>query len=67
MELKHSNATHVTIYKGNLNKHIMTVHDRNKPFKCKLCKYATVLNGDLKRHEIAVHEKTIQYTNILQT
>ena len=68
MESKHSNATHVTIYKGNLNKHIMSVHDRNKPFKCKLCKYAAFCKSDLKKNEISVHKKTkplLESANIL--
>ena len=65
MESKHNgikafkcnSCDYASEYKGNLNKHIMSVHDRNKPFKCKLCKYAGICNSDLKKHEISVHKK----------
>ena len=42
---------------GTLKKHVLSVHDKVKPFKCELCEYAASEAGNLKRHVLGVHEK----------
>ena len=32
-------VTSVFLEKGNLNKHVASVHEGNKPFKCEVCDY----------------------------
>ena len=43
--------------KGNLKKHIESVHDGNKPFKCVQCPSRFAQLSGLNRHFEAVHEK----------
>jgi hypothetical protein len=40
-----------------LKRHIKSVHDKIKDFKCELCDYTCSLNSDLKRHIKSVHDK----------
>ena len=47
-------------HKGNLNKHIMTVHERKKNFKCYQCGKSFGANVTLKKHINIIH-KSIEY------
>ena len=42
--------------KGSLKRHIKSVHEGIKPFKCHICQYKSALKSGLKRHIISVHE-----------
>lgn len=41
--------------RGNLTKHIRTVHEKRRPFACGVCGASFGLKSDLKRHDSAVH------------
>lgn len=41
--------------KGNLNKHIRVVHNKERPFECDVCASCFGLKSDLKRHRASVH------------
>ena len=41
--------------KGNLNKHVDTVHEKKKPFKCEICDYSGSSKHYLKMHVDSVH------------
>ena len=41
---------------SSLKKHIETVHEGIKPFKCKTCDYETAHKPHLKKHVESVHE-----------
>jgi len=43
--------------KGNLTKHINTVHLNLKPFQCDECDYSCARGSDLKTHVDSVHKK----------
>ena len=43
--------------KGNLKKHVISVHEEIKPFTCKICGYDSSQKSVLKRHFESVHEK----------
>ena len=40
----------------NMNQHIVSVHERNKPLKCDTYDYKCLLKGNLKQHVLSVHE-----------
>ena len=43
--------------KYDLNKHVESVHERKKPFKCNnICDYSCSQKGHLKPHVASVHE-----------
>ena len=42
--------------KDNLKKHVITVHDKLKNFKCTYCEIAYGQKGDLNRHVKRVHD-----------
>ena len=33
-----------------MKKHVATVHEKKKPFKCEVCGYIFALKADMKRH-----------------
>ena len=39
-----------------LKRHIESVHEGIKPFKCNMCEYETATNQSLKRHKNSVHK-----------
>ena len=39
-----------------MKKHVASVHEGKKPFKCDLCGYRGSDKGNLKRHVSSVHE-----------
>ncbi|CAB4053913.1 unnamed protein product [Lepeophtheirus salmonis] len=41
--------------KGNLTKHVKTVHERRKAFQCVICEKTFGEKGNLQRHVKAVH------------
>ena len=43
--------------RGNLNRHIASVHEGKKPFKCDFCDYRCYLKSAMKRHVASVHER----------
>ena len=43
--------------KGNLKKHVSSVHERKKPFECEICNKVFFEKGTLKIHISSVHEK----------
>ena len=47
-------------HKGNLNKHIMTVHEKIKNYKCYNCGKSFGANISLKKHINIIH-KSIEY------
>ncbi len=44
-------------YKTSLNRHIKTIHDKIKDFKCNNCEFKTSRKDDLKTHIKIVHDK----------
>ena len=53
--------------KGDMNRHIASVHDETKPYKCAICDYNCSLKSYMKKHVASVHEeKNIQTTAVLQ-
>ena len=42
---------------GQLKRHIASVHEGKKPFKCSVCDYKCSEGGQLKRHISSVHER----------
>ena len=46
-----------TAVKGNLKKHVDSVHEEIKPFKCNICVHESSTKGNLKRHIENVHER----------
>ena len=41
---------------SNLKRHQRTVHESEKPCKCKICQKSFGDKGDLNRHQTTVHE-----------
>ena len=41
--------------KGDLNKHVASVHKGKKPFKCDICDYRSSEKGHIKIHVATVH------------
>ena len=62
LEIKHE--TQESMSNSDLNKHVESVHEESKPFKCKICDYKSATKGNLKRHIESVHEgiKPFKYT-----
>ena len=59
MERSHSNVKFVTaaiLKKRHMNRHVVSVHEGKKPFKCEICDYSCSLKRTLKKHVAAVHE-----------
>ena len=42
--------------KNNLNRHIMSLHDGQKPFKCNICDYSCSQKKHLRVHIASVHD-----------
>ena len=42
--------------KADMEKHILSVHEKKKPFKCDTCDYCTSHRHALKRHIATVHK-----------
>ena len=43
--------------KGNLKRHVASVHEGKKPFKCKVCDYKSSRQGNLNQNIISVHDE----------
>ena len=43
-------------YKENLAKHVSTIHEKKKPFKCELCNKDFTQLAHMKGHVSSVHE-----------
>ena len=41
----------------NMNQHIVSVHERNKPLKCDTYDHKCLLKGNLKQYVLSVHEE----------
>ena len=39
-----------------MKKHVVSVHEGNKPFKCDVCEYTSPQTVDFKKHVASVHE-----------
>ena len=50
-----STPLHYAALKGNLDKHMKSIHEGKKPFECNVCYTAFSQKGDLKRHIESVH------------
>ena len=44
-----------------MKRHVTSVHENKKQFKCEMCDYYFSQKGDLKRHVTAVHENKKQF------
>ena len=45
-------CSYAAAYRGNLNSHIMSVHEKRKPYACPAqCGYACTQKSGLKRHK----------------
>ena len=53
---KCSICDYTTSSKGNLKRHIDSIHSGKKPHKCLICDHITSSKGNLKQHIEAVHE-----------
>ena len=42
--------------KESLKSHVLSVHKKERPFKCNECQYSSSDNGKLKRHILSVHK-----------
>ena len=42
--------------KGDMNKHVASVHEGKKPFKCDICDRSFSLKSHMNRHVASVHE-----------
>jgi hypothetical protein len=40
-----------------MTKHVLSVHEEKKPFKCEICYYSCSENGSLNKHFIPFHEE----------
>ena len=40
-----------------MKKHVASVHEKNKPFKCEVCNYSCALKRNLQAHTKAVHDR----------
>ena len=56
MELKCSTCEKMFSTKGNLTKHVDSVHIKMKPYSCKICDYACSVKADMLKHVESVHE-----------
>jgi uncharacterized Zn-finger protein len=59
MKLSHSNVTFVTkscSTKDNMKKHVASVHEGKKPFRCDICEYRSSEKSNMNRHIKSVHE-----------
>ena len=43
--------------KGNVKRHIDSVHNKLKPHKCLMCNYTSSQKGTLKRHIDSIHNQ----------
>ena len=55
------------ISKGNLTKHVATVHEKKKQFVCEICDYRCFKNSTMKKHEESVHDGKKLNTVIINT
>ena len=44
------------MYKSDLKRHLESVHEGIKPFKCNICGKGSASNGEMKKHVETVHE-----------
>ena len=42
--------------KSDMNRHVSSVHEGKKPFKCDFCDYSCSRKGDMNRHVSTVYE-----------
>ena len=42
-------------HKGNVNKHVASVHGKKKPFKCEICQFPFSEKGNMNKHVALVH------------
>ena len=47
----------VVFAKSTLKLHVSSVHEGNKPIKCKFCEYLCSTKGVVKNHISSVHER----------
>jgi KRAB domain-containing zinc finger protein len=56
-ERNHSNVAFVIIVVlCSLKRHVLSVHEGKKPFKCNICDATFAKNSNMKNHFSAVHE-----------
>ena len=52
---------HYLWFHNSARTHVMSVHERKKPYKCLICDYSCFEKGTLKKHIHNVHEEKTQY------
>ena len=40
-----------------MNRHLVLVHEKKKPFKCDICNYSCFQKCEIEKHQELVHEK----------
>ena len=40
-----------------MNKHVLSVHEEENPFRCEICDYSFPLKSKMNKHVVSVHEE----------
>ena len=40
-----------------MKRHMSSIHENRKAFKCEICDYSCFLKGNMKRHMVTIHEE----------
>ena len=47
--------------KSDMNRHVSSVHEGKKPFKCDICDYTCSLKQQMKTHVVKKHKFKLQF------
>lgn len=47
-------------------RHVLTIHEKQKPYKCKLCNYSSAYKHHLKRHHTKRHQRPLLTCNLCE-